>query len=91
MEDALWDVSRERVSQDHAKATGRFLYTCADSELSDVQRLAVLAEEFGEVSREVAEEVAGHYKDLEKLRKELIQTAAVCVAWVESIDERMPF
>lgn len=43
-------------------------------------KLAVLAEEFGEVARAVLEE------DYENLRDELIQTAAVCVKWLEAID-----
>lgn len=53
--------------------------------------LAILAEEFGEVSKEVVEatfaktEVARSCR-LEKLRVELVQTAAVAVAMVECLD-----
>ena len=47
--------------------------------------LAILGEEFGEVSKEVAE---GIYKEFnwERFRTELIQTAAVSAAAVETID-----
>jgi hypothetical protein len=45
--------------------------------------LAILAEEFGEVAKDVVEnQVAAG------VREELIQTAAVCIAWVEAIDRR---
>lgn len=42
--------------------------------------LPILGEEFGEVCRAVCEEGVENY------REELIQTAAVCVAMVESFD-----
>lgn len=82
-------ISEERKRQDERKAQGRFLYTCADPEMNDYERLAVLAEEFGEVAREV---LTGEGKRLardtegtaEALRKELAQVAAVCLAWLES-------
>lgn len=43
-------------------------------------KLAVLTEEFGEIGRALCE------KDAEGLKEELIQTAAVCVQWLESIE-----
>ncbi len=50
----------------------------------DGTRTLVLGEEFGEVCRAVLE------GDEANLREELIQVAAVAVAWVEAIDrERM--
>lgn len=56
--------------------------------MNDYERLAVLAEEFGEVAREV---LTGEGRRLardtvgtpEALRKEVIQVAAVAVAWAE--------
>lgn len=45
---------------------------------TDGQRLAVLVEEVGEVARAM--------NDGKGLREELIQVAAVAVAWVEAID-----
>ncbi len=53
--------------------------------------LAILAEEFGEVAKEVVEFTwAGdpevRRQRLQNMRKELIQTAAVAVAMVEALD-----
>jgi len=43
-------------------------------------KLAVLAEEFGEIARAVCE------RDWENMKEEIIQTAAVLVAWAESLE-----
>lgn len=89
---ALSDLLNERVRQNELKAQGRFLYTCADRELAPAQKLAVLAEEFGEVARATLE-VGALVNDgrcvtdaREALRKELVQVAAVAMAWVEGLD-----
>ena len=44
---------------------------------------AILGEEVGEVSRVLLEDL-----DAKRLRAELVQVAAVAVAWVETIDKR---
>jgi NTP pyrophosphatase (non-canonical NTP hydrolase) len=44
---------------------------------------AILGEEVGEVSRVLLEDL-----DAKRLRAELVQIAAVAVAWVETIDKR---
>jgi NTP pyrophosphatase (non-canonical NTP hydrolase) len=52
----------------------------------DMNRLAILTEEVGEVAKEFNE--ARHYGrdvDLGRLRKELVQTAAMAVAWADAI------
>jgi NTP pyrophosphatase (non-canonical NTP hydrolase) len=77
-QDVLAEVGRERSRQEQLKAKGKFTYTCADAEMTDGQRLAVLVEEVGEVARAM--------NDGKGLREELIQVAAVAVAWVEAID-----
>ena len=77
-QDVLAEVGRERSRQEQLKAEGKFTYTCADAEMTDGQRLAVLVEEVGEVARAM--------NDGKGLREELIQVAAVAVAWVEAID-----
>ena len=51
--------------------------------------LGILGEEFGEVCKEIAESQARPL-DVAHLREELIQTAAVAVAWVEAIDRGLP-
>lgn len=79
----VWDRIRgERARQD--KLWG-WLGTPGSvlPEGNDNERLAVLAEEFGEV----AKEVCGHFEEgcsRERLHEELIQVAAVAMAWVEA-------
>lgn len=72
----LCKVMDERVRQEALKLAGRFYRTCADT-MSNGERLAVLAEEVGEVARAMQGD-----GDLEE---ELIQVAAVAVAWVEGL------
>jgi NTP pyrophosphatase (non-canonical NTP hydrolase) len=55
----------------------------ADRNLHILEWLAILAEEFGEISEQVVELHAGA-GDLEALKKELVQTAAVAVSWLEA-------
>ena len=57
----------------------------------DFRWLAILGEEFGEVSKAVCEQLQDNYTAEaleENLEIELIQVAAVCVAWVECIRRR---
>jgi NTP pyrophosphatase (non-canonical NTP hydrolase) len=64
---------------------------------SHTKWLAILVEEVGEVALSVNEicPALGELKeraklnDIKELRTELIQTAAVCVAWLEHIDGRI--
>jgi hypothetical protein len=98
------EIINERRRQETLRETGKFLWTCSDPTISNAKKLAVLAEEFGEASREVVEELIASDKGMKclaealgrihdeeakearaKLRKELVQVAAVCVAWLESI------
>jgi NTP pyrophosphatase (non-canonical NTP hydrolase) len=84
--EAIELVVSERRRQDRLKADGRFPYTCADDELSPFEKYAVLSEEVGEVARALLEasDLSNH-KNYVELRKELIQVAAVAVAWIESL------
>jgi hypothetical protein len=84
--DVLHDVIEERKRQENLKAAGKFKYSCADSELSNAECYAVLGEELGEVGHEVNEEFNGKGLRTAEIRKELIQVAAVAVAWVERLD-----
>lgn len=85
--EVLAQVSAERDRQEGFVASGRFAATCAAPAMFDGERLAVLIEEVGEVARCILEKVElandKHGKDL---RAELIQVAAVAVAWVEGLD-----
>jgi len=64
--------------------------------ITNSEKGVVLGEEFGEAMTEVVEEIIGRdrgdeeheAKSRSNLRKELIQVAAVAVAWVESLDAR---
>jgi hypothetical protein len=88
------DIDAERERQERLLREGKFLWTCADPRQSNVRRLAVLAEEFGEASRNVTEEMirldkgnaAGAADAVRALRKELVEVAAVAVAWLEALD-----
>ncbi len=103
----LNEVRDERQRQEQLVKAGKFLWTCAANEalrnklersITNAEKLAVLAEEFGEAAREVTEEIIGRdrgdtmhaERSIERLRKELVQVASVCVAWVEAIDKREP-
>lgn len=89
-ETILRDIHRERLRQDQLKAEGRFAYTCADPEMTHSERLTVLGEEFGETCHEVNEGIGANRKvNLMKLRKELIQVAAVAMAWIESVEREI--
>lgn len=87
----LSSVFAERRRQDMLVATGKHPFHVANPDIPDGGKLMVLGEEFGEVSRAAYDcyytEVNGPTTaQREHLREELIQLAAVAVAWVESID-----
>ena len=52
---------------------------CSSHEVDEPVKLAVLSEECGEVARAMLD------RKPDQLAKELIQVAAVCVAWLESL------
>lgn len=83
-EHVLNEVARERLRQETLKAEGRFRHTCADRGMDDGEKLACIVEEVGEVARAML----GNRRltlDGGDLRSELIQVAALAVAWAESI------
>lgn len=106
--DVLSEVNSERLRQEELKRKGKFLFSCADSGLTDPEKLSILTEEFGEVAKEVTEQVIGVGKikasrgaatvksemiqeqlrnSQKRIREELIQVAAVAIAWVESLSK----
>lgn len=106
LKNVLIRIVAERARQERLKANGKFAYTCADPEYSLTEKLTVLAEEFGETSREVCELMFLIYKNPEDLiaakvkdkliregkhllRKELIETAAVAIAWCEALETEL--
>lgn len=87
---ALRLVKAERIRQDKLKAEGRFEFTCADDGLTNAEKLACLTEELGEVAQEVlTQEGRRLARDTvgtpEALRKEIVQVAAVALAWIEAL------
>ena len=82
----LEDVKKERLHQEVLKKQGKFAHTCADLRMTHHERLTVLTEEVGEVARAALVE-SGLAKESkpQDLEKELIQVAAVAVAWIEAL------
>lgn len=68
----------ERVRQNGLKRAGKFPWTCADEAPSSA-KYCVLAEEVGEVARALNDGNPDNLKD------ELVQVAAVCLAWLEAL------
>ena len=99
---ALADVRDEREREEEIglrkRAEGIDWRSCADPDMGggDDKRFKVLGEEVGEVanaSLEMDYALTDDARDAEErhLRTELIQVAAVAVAWVEAIDARNGF
>lgn len=76
--DEVWD---ERKRQEQLCDGGKFPWTCANRNVDNDKKLKILGEEYGEVCRALCE------GDLKNLKEELIQVAAVAVAWVESLEQ----
>ncbi len=88
----LGEVANERDRQETLRAEGRFAATCADEDgIGDAEKLAILVEEVGEVARQVLTQSSRQLAldslgTREGLRDELIQVAAVAVAWAEALE-----
>jgi hypothetical protein len=87
-------VAEERERQERLRLAGKFSFTCADPHIPFGGKMMVLAEEFGEVAQAAYEcydpkpQLTGPTEgQLLHLKEELIQLAAVAVAWAESISE----
>lgn len=88
---ALLSVVRERARQEQKceekRQEGQLWRTCADPAMSDEEKLAVLTEEVGEVARELCEARAARRPPAANLKTELVQVAAIAVAWIEALEE----
>lgn len=80
---AMGAIVNERERQDDLKARGEFAYTPAD-EIPASEAAVILGEEVGEVNRAILE----HGADSPQLADELVQVAAVALAWIEGIYAR---
>lgn len=86
LEAVLHAVRDERIRQEVLKAEGRFNHTPADFSMTAAERLATIAEEVGEVARHVLQEEHLTHDGVSNdgdLDKELVQVAALAVAWLE--------
>lgn len=89
---ALEMIAAERDRQDELVAAGKFGQTAAWPGMPNLLRLAVLGEEQGEVTEAVLEHdihdntAKGRARWRQNLRAELVQVAAVAVAWLEGLD-----
>lgn len=75
------DIIQERKRQDSKWGSQR--------NLSDLTWIAILTEEVGESAQEVLTRIPGNEvagKGHGDLREELVQVAAVAVAWIEALD-----
>jgi len=88
------DVLRERERQEDLRASGKFVATCATTgadQMTEFECFTVLGEEVGEVAKVLLDASITDINRLDEstvlfLRDELIQVAAVSVAWVERLD-----
>lgn len=84
-------IHAERERQQDLLRAGKFTFTCASPIAGPERKLCVLVEEIGEVA-----EAIDHIEikkpsvrmATENLRDELIQVAAVAVAWLESLEAK---
>lgn len=75
----LIDTERERQAEKWDLAHAWGYGDCSSDDVPLIVKVAVLSEESGEVARAVLD------RDDAKLRAELVQVAAVAVAWLESL------
>lgn len=98
------EIWEERQRQETLVKAGKFLWTCASANISLDRKMSVLSEEVGETANEIVEYgiTSDKYEKeqlpfpahrrryyLERIRTELIQVAAVCVAWIEALDKQI--
>lgn len=85
-------INAERDRQDSLVAEGRLPWNCSNPDIDDDHKLAPLTEEVGEVAKALLWIGEPDAFDLDfrrlELRDELVQVAAVSVAWLESFDAR---
>jgi hypothetical protein len=97
-------IALERQRQENLFHGGAHHFSVASASVNHDRKLRVITEEIGEVAKEIdlleaitkgqresADSFSNRLKARrEKLRKELVQVAAVAVAWLESLEEPQP-
>lgn len=76
---AAIDAERERQADKWGGPHNWGSGDCSSPAVADIVKTAVLSEECGEAARAVLD------TDIDQLRTELIQVAAVAVAWLEAL------
>jgi hypothetical protein len=84
-------IADERLRQQRLLAEGRFNYSAAQPCTCNFRKYVILGEEIGEVAQALDRLENGHTAAVRnagraELREELIQVAAVAVAWLESME-----
>lgn len=80
------EIQHEVARQVLLQEQGRFTHTPKDSGVPDFVKFGMLAEEFGEVARCVLANARLVQEDasVDNLHEELVQVAAIAVAWLET-------
>ena len=80
-------IAQERCRQNALVAEGKFGWNCSTFNIDCSLKLAVLMEEIGEVAKEIADSGVGMPAAAQKrMQTELVQVAAVAVAWLEALE-----
>jgi NTP pyrophosphatase (non-canonical NTP hydrolase) len=83
----LSDLTLSAVQAEATRAHLRHGKHSMLNETSNDRRNSILTEEVGEVARELNDaEIDGRPVDRDKLVRELIQSAAMCLTWVEALE-----
>jgi hypothetical protein len=83
-------ILRERERQERLRQEGRFKHTLNEVLIQEPEKLAVIMEEVGEIGKNVLRRaylVSDGDPSTPALLDELLQTAALCLAWGEALVE----
>src|SRR5688572_1972987 len=83
------DSERKRQAEKWGGRYQRGVGDCCSLSVDPLVKMAVLSEEVGEVGRALLDSGTTAYCD-EAVRAELVQVAAVAVAWLESLTDAEP-
>lgn len=90
LDDVFTQVRAERARQEWLWKEGKIPSTCASKIVPYSDKFVVLVEEVGEVARAIQAVIAADKwapeAEIAHLREELVQVAAVAVAWLESME-----